>query len=223
MTTTTIPKPWLLSGNWSLNVQNGKVSNFTASFTMIHTDGTGRHTHGVSSFKSSDGATISLDRNGSTFIFGTSDVSTGGAPKWTGVNTLIIIDRLNAFTISFESSQTDNHFLGQPITGVVESLKDQTGKELIQTGAPSPQETKPTPSNATTATITTTPSNATTTTTTTPSNATTTTTSNATKTTTATGNATTTTAGNKTTAGNQTSGGFLGTLSKLFGGGNQTK
>jgi hypothetical protein len=155
---------------------------------MVHTDGTGRHTHSVSNFKSSNGATVTLDRNGSTFIFGTSDVSAGGAPKWNNVNTLIILDHLNVFTISFESSQTDNHFLGQPIYGVVESLKDQTGKDLIASKAAAPSPAAE--ANATTTTITKTPTNATTTTTT-PANH---------------------------TGGNQ-SGGFLGTLNKLFGGG----
>ncbi|HZC88567.1 MAG TPA: hypothetical protein VE199_03025, partial [Nitrososphaera sp.] len=127
---------YILSGGWNLNVQNGQVMNFMANFTMVHPDGSGRHTHGVTNFKLDNGSAITLNPTGTTFIPGTADITTNGQPKWTGVPTLIIIDHLNAVGISFASQATDNHFgVGQPIFGVVQSLKDQNGNEMIKTAA----------------------------------------------------------------------------------------
>src|SRR5215211_4794238 len=37
--------PYILGGNWNLNVQGGNVSDFTANIMMVHTDGSGYHTH----------------------------------------------------------------------------------------------------------------------------------------------------------------------------------
>ncbi len=102
--------------------------------TMVHIDGTGRHTHEVTNFKMSNGSMVQLPQNGTTLIFGTADVSANGSPKWTGVNTLIMIEKFNAVAISFSSEQTDDHFHGQPLYGVVHSLT-QDGKEMVQTGS----------------------------------------------------------------------------------------
>jgi hypothetical protein len=129
--------PYIVSGDWNLGVKNGKVSNFKANFSMVHTDGTGKHTHDITNFQSSNGSAVTLNQTGTMFIFGTADISANGQPKWTGVNTLITIDHLNAFSISFASQDSDDHFKGQPVYGVVHSLKDQSGKEMIQTSGTS--------------------------------------------------------------------------------------
>jgi hypothetical protein len=136
MATQAASKLYILSGDWNLNVQNGQVMNFMSNFTMVHPDGTGRHTHGVTNFKLDSGSTITLNPNGTTFIPGTADISANGQSKWTGVPTLILIDHNNAFSISFASQATDSHFgVGQPIFGVVKSLKDQNGNEMIHGAA----------------------------------------------------------------------------------------
>ena len=36
--------PYILGGNWNLNVQGGNVTDFAANFVMVHPDGTGYHT-----------------------------------------------------------------------------------------------------------------------------------------------------------------------------------
>ncbi len=136
--------PYILSGNWSIDVKNGQVANFMASFTMVHTDGSGRHTHDVTNFKSASGSTITLNPTGTTYIFGKADVSLNGQVKWAGANALITIEHINASSLSFASSDTDNHFKEQPIYGVVNSLKDQNGNELVKTAAPTGVTTTPT-------------------------------------------------------------------------------
>ena len=123
--------PYIVSGDWSLDVQDGSVSDFAANFTMVHTDGTGRHTHDVSNFEASNGSSIQLEQDGVTFIFGTSDIMTNGSTAWTGGDSLIVIENGNAASLTF--STEDDHFKGQPLYGIVDSLTDENGEELIQT------------------------------------------------------------------------------------------
>lgn len=123
--------PYIVSGDWSLDVQDGNVTDFAANFTMVHTDGTGRHTHDVSNFEASNSSAVQLVQDGVTFIFGTSDVMTNGSSGWTGVDTLIVIENSNAASLTF--STDDDHFKGQPLYGIVDSLTDENGIEMIQT------------------------------------------------------------------------------------------
>lgn len=125
--------PYVLSGNWSLDVQNGSVNDFTATFTMVHIDGTGRHTHDISNFQADNTTTVQLDESGPTFAFGTVDVAVNGTEQWTDVEALMILDRMNVMSISLATESTDNHFKGQPIFGIVDSMTDENGNEMIQT------------------------------------------------------------------------------------------
>jgi hypothetical protein len=117
-TTTTSLLPYLLGGQWRLNVNNETVANFTANFTMVHTDGTNRHTHQISNFTLTPAANISLNRTGSTFITGKADIGSNGVTKWKAVPIVILIDRSTTIQILLDSTKTDNHFGGQPINGI---------------------------------------------------------------------------------------------------------
>jgi hypothetical protein len=123
--------PYIIAGDWSLDVQDGNVSDFTANFTMVHTDGTSRHTHDVSNFQASNSSAVQLEQDGVTFIFGTADIMTNGSSGWTGVDTLIVIENSNAVSLTF--STEDDHFKGQPLYGVVDSLTDENGEQMIET------------------------------------------------------------------------------------------
>jgi len=129
-----LESPYILAGDWNLDVQDGNVSEFAATFTMVHTDGTERHTHDLSNFVSSNSTTIDISGNGTSFIFGTVDVATDGEPKWTGVDALITIENNNVITLSLATEDTEDHFGGQPIYGIVDSLTDENGNELIEGG-----------------------------------------------------------------------------------------
>jgi hypothetical protein len=132
-----LEEPYVLSGDWNLDVQEGNVSEFAANFTMVHIDGTMRHTHELSNFVSSESAGIEISRNGTSLVFGTVfgkvDVATDGQPKWTGVDTVILIEGSNVISLSLASEDTDDHFGGQPIYGIVDSMTDENGNELIET------------------------------------------------------------------------------------------
>ncbi|AFU58373.1 MAG: hypothetical protein QXX64_03720 [Nitrososphaera sp.] len=126
--------PYVLAGDWSLDVQDGSVNNFAANFTMVHIDGTNRHTHEFSNFVSNNSTTIDTSGNGTSFIMGTVDISVDGETRWTGADALIIIERNNVISISVATEDTEDHFKGQPIYGIVESMTDENGNELIETG-----------------------------------------------------------------------------------------
>ena len=57
-------KPYILAGNWGLNVINRKITYFDVNFTMVHTDGTDRHTHEFTNFKRVSVTPILLDPKG---------------------------------------------------------------------------------------------------------------------------------------------------------------
>ncbi|OLC87662.1 MAG: hypothetical protein AUJ08_00395 [Thaumarchaeota archaeon 13_1_40CM_3_50_5] len=127
--------PYILSGDWNLDVRDGNVTDFAANFTMVHIDGTSRHTHDLSNFVQSNSTTIDNSASGTSYIFGTVDVAADGENKWTKVDTLIMIEKNNVVIISLASEDTEDHFMGAPIYGIVDSMTDKNGNEMIETGS----------------------------------------------------------------------------------------
>jgi hypothetical protein len=91
----------------------------------------------MSNFVSSNSSTIDTSAEGTSFIFGTVDVAVDGEARWTGADALIVIEKNNVVSISVASEDTDDHFSGQPIYGIVDSMTDESGNELVEgiTGA----------------------------------------------------------------------------------------
>jgi hypothetical protein len=103
------------------------------NLTMVHIDGTDRHTHELTNFKRIAVIPILLDPKGITFI-GMMDIKLNGSVKWFGVPLTVSIGKqFNTISIMTNPKYIDNHFTGQPIYGVFTSLKDQSGTELIIT------------------------------------------------------------------------------------------
>jgi hypothetical protein len=123
--------PYALSGDWSLKVERGKVKDFMAKFTMVRIDGTERHLHEIINFKSNNNSDIQLDPTNITFIKGISDIRTNGIDNWKGVDTFLLINKLRILSIIPSSNNVNDHFKGQPIYGVTESMKDKTGNDII--------------------------------------------------------------------------------------------
>jgi hypothetical protein len=119
--------PYILGGDWSMNVNNGNVTNFDSNFTMVHTDGTEKHTHEITSFVSNpDNAPFQPNNNETALVLGKSNIQTNGSPKWNDVDTTIILDKLSTVSIIVDSNATDNHFKNQPIYGIVTSPASQS-------------------------------------------------------------------------------------------------
>ena len=132
--------PYILGGNWNLDVESGNVTDFTANFMMVHTDGTGYHVHNITDF-SAGNATVQLVKGLETSISGTSDIYTNGTNSWPGTDTTLTLTQNGAvMTIMPAAEETDNHFQGQPIYGIVSALTGENGTMIAQTTPPGQQQ-----------------------------------------------------------------------------------
>jgi hypothetical protein len=128
--------PYILGGNWNLDVESGNVTDFTANFMMVHTDGTGYHTHNITNF-SVGNATVQLVQGLETTMSGNADIYTNGTNRWPGTETTLTLTQNGAvMTIMPAAADTDNHFQGQPIYGIVSELAGENGTLIAQTTPP---------------------------------------------------------------------------------------
>lgn len=126
---------FVLSGDWNLTVNTGKVINFAAKFIKVLNDSSRWHTHDIINFKPSNtNNTVVqlLSPEKSTSILGTVDIKLNNTSAWNNVKTNILISKGKVITIDLDNNATSNHFQGQPIYGTVESIKDANGNELLK-------------------------------------------------------------------------------------------
>jgi hypothetical protein len=125
--------PYILGGNWNLDVQGGNVTNFAANFVMVHPDGTGYHTHNITDFSVGNN-TVQLIQGQGLSINGTADYAVNGTTKWPGVDTtLTFTNNAGVMTIMAAAEDTDNHFQGQPIYGIANQVTGENGTQIVQT------------------------------------------------------------------------------------------
>jgi hypothetical protein len=115
----TINGNWKSIGNWSMNVADGELMNFTT--TMAWYNGTAGHSHEFLNFEADDGVDISAEDQ-TISIAGTMDVGTNGAVVWEDVPSEIVIDRGRIIAVSVDNEATDEHFSGQSVYGNLTSL-----------------------------------------------------------------------------------------------------
>jgi hypothetical protein len=118
---------FILSGDWSMNVDKGKLASFTANFyTGPANGGVSNHTHQISNFRVDNNNNnipiIQLSPTKSVSISGTSDVGTNGKKAWNNVHTTIVISNGRTIAISLADKDTQAHFMGQQIYGIVKRL-----------------------------------------------------------------------------------------------------
>jgi hypothetical protein len=125
---------FVLSGDWNLTVNTGKVTNFAAKFIKVLNDSSKWHTHDIINFKPSDinNTIVQLSPDKSASIQGTVDIKLNNTSAWNNVKSNISISKGKVITINLDNNATSNHFQGQPIYGVVESIKDANGNELLK-------------------------------------------------------------------------------------------
>ena len=132
---------YIAGGNWNLNAQSGNVTDFTANFMMVHPDGTGYHTHNITNFAIGGSNTVQLVQGQEATIAGVADIYTNGTNSWPGANTTLTVTPNGAvMTIMPAPDQTDNHFQGQPIYGIVSGLAGENGTMIAQTTPPGQQQ-----------------------------------------------------------------------------------
>jgi hypothetical protein len=114
---------FILSGNWKLVTDKGKIDNFTSEFYTGHVNGANNHTHQITNLRVEHDRPVQLGEDGSTQIIGLTDVKTNGKKAWNDVLTVISISKGRTISINLDDNCTQRHFMGQPIYGVVKDLK----------------------------------------------------------------------------------------------------
>ena len=118
----TVPK-FILSGDWTMNVNQGNLTDFSASFYTGPVNGAENHTHQVSNFRINENTPIQLSPDKSVSISGIVDVGTNGNKAWDNVNATVDISKGRSITISLADADTERHFMGQQIYGIVQGLR----------------------------------------------------------------------------------------------------
>jgi hypothetical protein len=119
---TTVPK-FILSGDWIMDVNQGTLTDFSASFYTGPINGAENHTHQLSNFRVNDNTPIQLSSDKSVSVAGVVDVGTNGNKAWDNVNATVDISKGRSITISLADEDTQRHFMGQQIFGIVQGLK----------------------------------------------------------------------------------------------------
>jgi hypothetical protein len=112
---------WIATGNWSMAIRNGNVNSFSTNMTWYNNNGTGTHTHELLNFRSS-GSQITEKPGDNILLKGLMDVGTNHRIIWTNVNSIVDIKGGKTIAISLDDKQTNNHFAGQTIYGIVKSF-----------------------------------------------------------------------------------------------------
>ena len=120
---TTVQK-FILSGDWSMSVDQGKLTNFNANFYTGPVNGANNHTHQLSNFRVNNNSPIHLSPDNSLSISGILNVGTAGNNAWNDVNTTVVISNGRTISISLDDSDTQRHFMDQQIYGIVKGIKN---------------------------------------------------------------------------------------------------
>jgi hypothetical protein len=116
---------FILSGNWKLITDKGKIANFISEFYTGHVNGANNHTHQITNLRVDDDRPIQLSTDGNMEISGLTDVKTNGKSAWKDVPTTISISEGRTISTNIADNGTQRHFMGQPIYGIIKELKTQ--------------------------------------------------------------------------------------------------
>jgi hypothetical protein len=112
----------VLSGHWSLFVNDGDLSFFEADFIAAPSDGGISHTHQIVNLLPADNKPIQLTSNGGISVNGTTDINLNGINVWENVKITISISKGSTIAIDINDIDTEYHFTSQPIYGTVDRL-----------------------------------------------------------------------------------------------------
>src|SRR5215213_2391868 len=146
----------IVGGNWSLDVANRSIQNFTMNLLSINPsgaiseaaliDGTANATTttgagGGANATNTAATTASNTTTNNNMTFGHSDndtvlqgtatIAINGTVRWEGVPFAITIMRGTLISVSIDSTRTDNHFGSIPLHGIIMSMTDENGRNLL--------------------------------------------------------------------------------------------
>ncbi len=108
-----------------MSVNKGNLTSFTANYYTGPVNG--GTTHQLSNFRvnNSNNIPIQLSPNKTVSISGILDVGTNGKKAWNNVHTTVLISNGRTIAISLADKDTQSHFMGQEIYGIVKRLDIQ--------------------------------------------------------------------------------------------------
>jgi hypothetical protein len=109
---------WIATVNWSMNANNGALTFFQTNMTWFNKSGNATHTHEFLNFRPTEGR-ITIQPGNTISLKGIMDVGTNHRVVWKNVDSAISVNNGNTITISLNDKQTNSHFAGQPILGIV--------------------------------------------------------------------------------------------------------
>ena len=120
---------WIISGIWKTNLSNQTQARdnstvFDASFEMIKTDGTSKHTHTMTNFVLAD----TSSQNNHTVFNGTGTISMPQGPV-TEVPISIQVMNNSLGIINIGPNKIDNHFGTEPLYGIPLEESEQDKKK----------------------------------------------------------------------------------------------
>src|SRR5215213_780158 len=142
----------IVGGNWSLDVVNSSIQNFTMNLLSIRPNGTVAETAIVStitndtvamsdaspsnattlvSSNNTSNNTISTSSNNSTVLQGVANISINGTVRWRDVPLALTMMDSRIINISIDSTRTENEFGSLPIHGIIMSMTDENGRNLL--------------------------------------------------------------------------------------------
>jgi hypothetical protein len=102
----------IVTGSWSLSVENGNVTSFSADLAMVSANGTGYRTMQLTNLTSNS---VTMEANGTALVSGTVDVViVNGTAKIEGAKIDISIAKLRAFKMVLDVED----LAGQPVYGI---------------------------------------------------------------------------------------------------------
>lgn len=120
---------YILSGKWSMTVNDTSVSGFEANFTMARSDGLDRQMFSLGHLTAVNSQDVRIENDTMT-IPSTIDVWKNGAIMARGVNVTIITEKLNVIKLGLDGGQVG--IPGGPIYGVVDAImRTNNGEKLV--------------------------------------------------------------------------------------------
>jgi hypothetical protein len=113
----------ILTGEWNLSVNKGKVTNFSVNLLASPMDGSKPHIHQILNLNTyDDEEPIALSEDENISINGTADIKINGVLIWDNADISISITNGNTFNIDPSDIDTQNHFGDQQVFGIVTRL-----------------------------------------------------------------------------------------------------
>jgi hypothetical protein len=105
-------------GNWSIDIESGKIKNFKGDIKAAFDNASNFHTHELRDFRTNN-TNIIINHNDTSVINGIINIGYNGDMIWKNVPTSLLIADRKILTIVFDDAVTEGHFSGQPIYGII--------------------------------------------------------------------------------------------------------